>query len=115
MPHWPLSLRGAPPSTTVTKGVFPLQAILPGGVTYAEVGGASAVSKVCAVERGGTSGRCDVWLLLWEDGISVHPIDRQTRQPLRMELGALTRYGNGLFFPMQTFIVIQRPPMDHDL
>ncbi|XP_075888233.1 arf-GAP with Rho-GAP domain, ANK repeat and PH domain-containing protein 1 isoform X2 [Nelusetta ayraudi] len=69
-----------------------LKAILPGGVTYAEVGGASAVSKVCAVERGGTSSRCDVWLLLWDDGISVHPIDRQTRQPLRMELGALTRY-----------------------
>lgn len=82
---------------TITNGVLPFQAILPGGVSYAEVGGASAVSKVCAVERGGASGHCDVWLLLWDDGISVHPVSRQTRQPLKLELTALTRYGSGLY------------------
>lgn len=70
--------------------------ILPGGVSYAEVGAASAVSKVCVVEMGGTSSQTDVWLLLWEDGISVHPVNRQTRQSLTMELSALTRHGKGL-------------------
>lgn len=69
--------------------------ILPGGVSYAEVGGASAVSKVCVVEMGGS--QTDVWLLLWEDSISVHPVNRQTQQSLMMELSALTRHGKGLF------------------
>lgn len=85
-------------TTTITKGVLPFQAILPGGVTYAEVGGASAVSKVCTIERGGASGHCDVWLLLWEDGISVHPINRQKQKPLKMDLSMLTGYGNGPLF-----------------
>lgn len=82
---------------TITNGVLPFQVILPGGVSYAEVGGASAVSKVCAVERGGASSHCDAWLLLWDDGISVHPVNRKTRQPLKLELSALTRYGSGLY------------------
>lgn len=68
--------------------------ILPGGVTYAEVCGASAVSKVCVVEVGGASSQSDAWLLLWEDGISVHPVVRHTRPVLRVELSALTRPGN---------------------
>lgn len=71
--------------------------ILPGGVSYAEVGGASAVSKVCVVEMGGTSSQTDVWLLLWEDGVSVHPVNRQTQQSLMMELSALSHHGKGLF------------------
>lgn len=70
------------------------QVILPGGVSYAEVGGASAVSKVCVVEVGGTSSHSDAWLLLWEDGISVHPIHRNTQQPLSIELCTLSSNGN---------------------
>lgn len=70
------------------------QVILPGGVSYAEVGGASAVSKVCVVEAGGTSSHSDAWLLLWEDGISVHPIHRNTQQPLSIELCTLSSNGN---------------------
>ncbi|XP_070712118.1 arf-GAP with Rho-GAP domain, ANK repeat and PH domain-containing protein 1 [Pempheris klunzingeri] len=69
-----------------------LKVILPGGVSYAEVGGASAVSKVCAVEVGGASSYSDAWLLLWEDGVSVHPAHRQTQQPLRMELSTLSHH-----------------------
>lgn len=68
--------------------------ILPGGVSYAEVGGATAVSKVCVVEVGGASSQSDAWLLLWEDGVSVHPINRQTQQTLQMELSSLIRHGN---------------------
>lgn len=71
--------------------------ILPGGVSYAEVGGASAVSKVCVVEVGGDSSYSDAWLLLWEDGVSVHPV-RRTQQTLRMELSVLSRHGNAVFF-----------------
>ncbi|KAM8741507.1 arf-GAP with Rho-GAP domain, ANK repeat and PH domain-containing protein 1 isoform 2-T3 [Acanthopagrus schlegelii] len=69
-----------------------LKVILPGGVSYAEVVGATAVSKVCVVEVGGTSSHSDAWLLLWEDGISVHPIHRNTQQPLRIELSALSSH-----------------------
>lgn len=69
------------------------QVILPGGVSYAEVGGATAVSKVCVVEVGENSSHSDAWLLLWEDGISVHPIHRNT-QPLRIELSTLSSHGN---------------------
>lgn len=82
---------------TITNRILSFQVILPGGVSYAEVGGASAVSKVCAVERGGSSSPCDVWLLLWDDGISIHPVNRQTQQPVKLELSALTRYGSGLY------------------
>lgn len=73
------------------------QVILPGGVSYAEVGGASAVSKVCVVEMGGAPSHSDAWLLLWEGGASVHPVNRHTQQTLKMELSALTRHGNSLF------------------
>lgn len=73
-----------------THLVHILKVILPGGVSYAEVGGASAVSKVCVVEVGGASSHPDAWLLLWEDGVSVHPVQRHPQQPLRMELSALS-------------------------
>ncbi len=73
------------------------QVILPGGVSYAEVGGASAVSKVCVVKVDGASSHSDAWLLLWEDGISVHPVRRHTQQTLRMELSTLSDHGNSLF------------------
>lgn len=71
--------------------------ILPGGVSYAEVGGASAVSKVSVVEVGGASGHSDAWLLLWEDGVSIHPVHRHSQQRLAMELSVLTRHGNSVF------------------
>lgn len=67
-----------------------LKVILPGGVTYAEVGGASAVSKVCMVDVGGTSNQSDVWLLLWEDGVSIHPVQRDTQPALSFELSMLS-------------------------
>lgn len=73
------------------------QVILPGGVSYAEVGGASAVSKVCVVEVGGASSQSDAWLLLWEDGISVHPIFRPAQHTLKMDLREIISHGNGLF------------------
>ncbi|XP_041808379.1 arf-GAP with Rho-GAP domain, ANK repeat and PH domain-containing protein 1 [Chelmon rostratus] len=69
-----------------------LKVILPGGVTYAEVGGASAVSKVFVIDVDGASSHSDAWLLLWEDGVNVHPIQRQTQQTLRMELSALSHH-----------------------
>ncbi|XP_026166081.1 arf-GAP with Rho-GAP domain, ANK repeat and PH domain-containing protein 1 [Mastacembelus armatus] len=69
--------------------VYILKVILPKGVTYAEVGGASAVSKVCMVEVGGASKQSDAWLLLWEDGVSIHPVHRHSQQVLRMELSTL--------------------------
>ncbi|XP_034538919.1 arf-GAP with Rho-GAP domain, ANK repeat and PH domain-containing protein 1 [Notolabrus celidotus] len=67
-----------------------LKVILPGGVSYAEVGGTSAASKVSVVEVGGASS--DAWLLLWEDGVSLHPVNRNTQQPVRMELNALSHH-----------------------
>ncbi|XP_076605795.1 arf-GAP with Rho-GAP domain, ANK repeat and PH domain-containing protein 1 [Chaetodon auriga] len=69
-----------------------LKVILPGGVSYAEVGEASAVSKVFVIEVDGASCNFDAWLLLWEDGVSVHPIDKKTQQTLRMELSALSHH-----------------------
>ncbi|CAK6981361.1 arf-GAP with Rho-GAP domain%2C ANK repeat and PH domain-containing protein 1 [Scomber scombrus] len=66
-----------------------LKVILPGGVSYAEVGGASAVSKVCV---GGASSLSDAWLLLWEEGVSIHPPHRHTQGALRMELSTLCRH-----------------------
>lgn len=75
-----------------THLVHILKVILPGGVSYAEVGGACAVSKVCVVEVGGASSHPDAWLLLWEDGVSVHPVQRRSQQPLRMELSALSHH-----------------------
>ncbi|XP_029304199.1 arf-GAP with Rho-GAP domain, ANK repeat and PH domain-containing protein 1 [Cottoperca gobio] len=69
-----------------------LKVILPGGVSYAEVGGASAVSRVGTVEVGGASSHSDAWLLLWEDGVSVHPVHRHTQQTLRIDLSALSHH-----------------------
>ncbi|XP_074468354.1 arf-GAP with Rho-GAP domain, ANK repeat and PH domain-containing protein 1 [Sebastes fasciatus] len=69
-----------------------MKVILPGGVSYAEVCGASAVSRVCVVEVGGASSHPDAWLLLWEDGVSVHPVHRDTQQTLRMDLSALSHH-----------------------
>ncbi|XP_040907249.1 arf-GAP with Rho-GAP domain, ANK repeat and PH domain-containing protein 1 [Toxotes jaculatrix] len=69
-----------------------LKVILPGGVSYAEVGWASAVSKVCVVEVGGASSRSDAWVLLWEDGVSVHPVHSHLQQALRMELSTLRHH-----------------------
>ncbi|XP_053188009.1 arf-GAP with Rho-GAP domain, ANK repeat and PH domain-containing protein 1 [Scomber japonicus] len=69
-----------------------LKVILPGGVSYAEVGGASAVSKVCVVDVGGASSMSDVWLLLWEGGVSIHPPHRHTQGTLRMELNTICRH-----------------------
>ncbi|XP_056253388.1 arf-GAP with Rho-GAP domain, ANK repeat and PH domain-containing protein 1 isoform X2 [Seriola aureovittata] len=76
----------------VTHLVHILKVILPGGVSYAEVGGASAVSKVCVVEVDGASTHSDAWLILWEDGVSVHPVDRHSLQTLRMELSAFSHH-----------------------
>lgn len=69
-----------------------LKVILPGGVSYAEVGGASAVSKVCVVDGGGASSHPEAWLLLWEDGVSVHPVHKHSQQALRIELSALSHH-----------------------
>lgn len=72
--------------------------ILPSGVSYAEVGGASAVSKVCVFEVGGASHQTDAWLLLWEDAVSVHPIIRDPKWTLLLELSEITSHRNLLLF-----------------
>lgn len=72
--------------------------ILPGGVSYAEVGGSSAVSKVCVFEVGGASHQTDAWLLLWEDGVSVHPVIRDADRALMMDLSEIASHRNVLFF-----------------
>ncbi|KAK5858102.1 hypothetical protein PBY51_002270 [Eleginops maclovinus] len=69
-----------------------LKVILPGGVSYAEVGGASAVSRVRVIEVGGAPVQTDAWLILWEDGVSVHPVHRNTLQPLSVELSAVRNH-----------------------
>lgn len=79
-----------------TTFITVLQVILPGGVTYAEVVGASAVSKV--VQVGGALNHSDAWLLLWEDGVSLHPINRNTQQAVSFELSALSHHGNKGFY-----------------
>ncbi|XP_047184084.1 arf-GAP with Rho-GAP domain, ANK repeat and PH domain-containing protein 1 [Scophthalmus maximus] len=78
--------------TLLTHLVHILKVILPGGVSYAEVGGASAVSKVCVVKVGGASSQSEAWLLLWEDGVSIHPVHKHPQQTLRMELSALSHH-----------------------
>lgn len=67
-----------------------LKVILPKGVSYAEVGGATAASRVSVVGVGGASS--DAWLLLWEDGVSIHPVSKDTQQPISMELSALSHH-----------------------
>lgn len=66
-------------------------------MTYAEVGGASAVSKVCVFEVEGASHQTDAWLVLWEDGISVHPVVRDAERTLMLELSEITSHRK-LFF-----------------
>uniref|UniRef100_A0A672FAI8 Arf-GAP with Rho-GAP domain, ANK repeat and PH domain-containing protein 1-like n=1 Tax=Salarias fasciatus TaxID=181472 RepID=A0A672FAI8_SALFA len=69
-----------------------LKVILPGGVSYAEVGGASAVSKVFVVGVGGASQHSDAWALLWEDEVSIHPIHRGSQETKRIQLSMLSRH-----------------------
>ncbi|XP_029375449.1 arf-GAP with Rho-GAP domain, ANK repeat and PH domain-containing protein 1 isoform X2 [Echeneis naucrates] len=80
----------------LTHLIYILKVILPGGVSYAEVCMCSAVSKVCVVEVcvevGGASSDSDAWLLLWEDGVSVHPINRHSQMILRMDLSVLSHH-----------------------
>ncbi|XP_029703988.1 arf-GAP with Rho-GAP domain, ANK repeat and PH domain-containing protein 1 isoform X2 [Takifugu rubripes] len=71
--------------------VYILKVILPSGVSYAEVGGASAVSKVCVFEVGGASHQTDAWLLLWEDGVSVHPLVSGPER-MMMDLSKITSH-----------------------
>ncbi|XP_074528477.1 arf-GAP with Rho-GAP domain, ANK repeat and PH domain-containing protein 1 [Halichoeres trimaculatus] len=67
-----------------------LKVILPRGVSYAEVGGASAASRVSVIGVSGVSN--DAWLLLWEDGVSIHPVCKDTQQPMSMDLSALSHH-----------------------
>lgn len=83
---------------------FPFQVILPAGVSYAEVGTAIAVCKVCVVGVGGSSNPSDAWLLLWEDGVSIHPINKQTQQAVMMELSMLNVSGNAVIFQHSVFL-----------
>ncbi|XP_034088103.1 arf-GAP with Rho-GAP domain, ANK repeat and PH domain-containing protein 1-like isoform X1 [Gymnodraco acuticeps] len=69
-----------------------LKVILPGGVSYAEVGGSSAVSRVRVIEVGGAPGQTDAWLILWEEGVSVHPVLKNTLQPLSVDLSAVRNH-----------------------
>lgn len=76
----------------LTHLVHILKVILPGGVSYAEVGGATAVSKACVVEEGGASQHTDAWLLLWEGGVSIHPTIRHAQPTLQIEMSMLSRH-----------------------
>ncbi|XP_054610513.1 arf-GAP with Rho-GAP domain, ANK repeat and PH domain-containing protein 1 isoform X2 [Dunckerocampus dactyliophorus] len=76
----------------LTHLVHILKVILPGGVSYAEVCGALAVSKVCVVEVGAASDNPDAWLLLWDGGVSVHHTHRHSQQALMMELSTLSHH-----------------------
>ncbi|XP_057675990.1 arf-GAP with Rho-GAP domain, ANK repeat and PH domain-containing protein 1 isoform X2 [Corythoichthys intestinalis] len=69
-----------------------LKVILPSGVSYAEVCGAVGVSKVCVLEDSGASDNSEAWLLLWDDGVSVHRARRGSKQALKMELGTLSHH-----------------------
>ncbi|KAM4546601.1 arf-GAP with Rho-GAP domain, ANK repeat and PH domain-containing protein 1 isoform 1-T3 [Fundulus diaphanus] len=85
-----------------------LKVILPGGVTYAEVGGASAVSKVCTVDVGGASSQYDAWLLLWEDGVSVHPVQRDMHPALSLDLSMLSSQETSLHEDIITLVTPER-------
>ncbi|XP_061754947.1 uncharacterized protein LOC133551831 isoform X2 [Nerophis ophidion] len=76
----------------LTHLVHILKVILPGGVSYAEVCGALAVSKVCVVEVGVATNNPDAWLLLWDGGVSVHRAHRHSKPPLIIELSTLSHY-----------------------
>ncbi|KAM9788515.1 arf-GAP with Rho-GAP domain, ANK repeat and PH domain-containing protein 1 [Neosynchiropus ocellatus] len=76
----------------LTHLVHILKVILPGGVSYAEVGGATAVSKACVLEMGGASQHTDAWLLLWEGGVSIHPTVRHMQPTLQIDMSMLSRH-----------------------
>ncbi|KAM9728606.1 arf-GAP with Rho-GAP domain, ANK repeat and PH domain-containing protein 1 isoform 2-T3 [Menidia menidia] len=78
--------------TLHTHLVHILKVVLPGGVSYAEVCGASAVSRVCMVAVGGASSQSDAWLLLWEDGVSIYPVSRHLWPALQIELSMLRHH-----------------------
>lgn len=86
-------------------------------MSYAEVGGASAVSKVCVFEVGGASHQMDAWLLLWEDGISVHPAVRDAERTLMLELSQITSHRNDLFFLLDELITLKHMsnPRDNNI
>ncbi|XP_076026611.1 arf-GAP with Rho-GAP domain, ANK repeat and PH domain-containing protein 1 [Genypterus blacodes] len=69
-----------------------LKVILPVGVSEAEVGGASAVSKVCIVEVGGAMKHTEAWLVLWEGGVSVYSASTHSQCALNIKLEMLTSY-----------------------
>lgn len=69
-----------------------LKVILPGGVSYAEVGGASAVSKVFVVGVGGARHHSDAWALLWEDEVSIYPVHRGSQDTKKIRLGMLSHH-----------------------
>ncbi|XP_030010095.1 arf-GAP with Rho-GAP domain, ANK repeat and PH domain-containing protein 1 isoform X2 [Sphaeramia orbicularis] len=76
----------------LTHLIHILKVILPVGVAEVEVGGASAISKVCVVEVGRDSSHSDAWLLLWRGGVSVYPTHGHTQQTLRMPLSELSQH-----------------------
>ncbi|XP_037324361.1 arf-GAP with Rho-GAP domain, ANK repeat and PH domain-containing protein 1 isoform X2 [Pungitius pungitius] len=67
-----------------------LKVILPVGVSNEIMVGASAVSKVCVVDVGGSSSHSDAWLLLMEDGVSLQPVHKPTQQTLMMDLDMIS-------------------------
>ncbi|XP_029925434.1 arf-GAP with Rho-GAP domain, ANK repeat and PH domain-containing protein 1 [Myripristis murdjan] len=73
--------------------VHVLKVILPVGVSEEEVGRALGISKVCVVEVGGASDHSEVWLVLWEGGVSVYSTHPHTQQTWRTTLEAITNYG----------------------
>ncbi|CAN9501222.1 unnamed protein product [Ophioblennius macclurei] len=69
-----------------------LKVILPAGVSYAEVGGASAVSKVFVAGVGGASHHSDAWALLWEDEVSIYPVHKGSQDIKRLQLSMLSHH-----------------------
>ncbi|XP_043996523.1 arf-GAP with Rho-GAP domain, ANK repeat and PH domain-containing protein 1 isoform X2 [Gambusia affinis] len=85
-----------------------LKVILPGGVTYAEVCGASAVSKVCKVDVGGASTQSDAWLVLWDEGVSLHPVERAGQRSLSFPLSMLSPTETVLYEDTVTLVTAER-------
>ncbi|XP_054586989.2 arf-GAP with Rho-GAP domain, ANK repeat and PH domain-containing protein 1 isoform X2 [Nothobranchius furzeri] len=69
-----------------------LKVILPGGLSSADVGRVSAVSKVCMVEVGGASIVSDGWLLLCGHEVRVDFINNHTQKSLILEPSALSHH-----------------------
>ncbi|XP_054902898.1 arf-GAP with Rho-GAP domain, ANK repeat and PH domain-containing protein 1 [Poeciliopsis prolifica] len=85
-----------------------LKVILPGGVSYAEVGGASAVSKVHMVDVGGASTQSDAWLVLWDEGVSLHPVERAGQRSLSFPLSTLSPTDSVLYEDTITLVTAER-------